>query len=66
MRLADSAGHNVEAVGDDATKINRMATDVMTVPGIYDLQGRKITGNSQWQGQLPKGVYIINGKKVVR
>lgn len=66
MRLADSAGHNVEAVGDDATRINRMATDVMTVPGIYDLQGRKITGNSQWQGQLPKGVYIINGKKVVR
>ena len=66
MRLADANGHNVEAIGDDATKINRMAGDVMTVPGIYDLQGRKITGNSQWQGQLPKGVYIINGKKVVR
>ncbi len=66
MRLADNAGHNVEAIGDDATRINRMAGDVMTVPGIYDLQGRKITGNSQWQGQLPKGVYIINGKKVVR
>ncbi len=66
MRLADANGHNVEAIGDDATRINRMATDVMTVPGIYDLQGRKLTGNSQWQGQLPKGVYIINGKKVVR
>lgn len=66
MRLADNAGHNVEAIGDDATRINRMAGDVMTVPGIYDLQGRKITGNSQWQGQLPKGVYIVNGKKVVR
>lgn len=66
MRLADNAGHNVDAIGDDATRINRMAGDVMTVPGIYDLQGRKITGNSQWQGQLPKGVYIINGKKVVR
>lgn len=66
MRLADSAGRNVEAIGDDATKINRMATDVMTVPGIYDLQGRKITNDSQWQGHLPKGVYIVNGKKVVR
>ena len=66
MRLSDSAGRNVEAIGDDATKINRMATDVMTVPGIYDLQGRKITNDSQWQGQLPKGVYIVNGKKVVR
>ena len=66
MRLADANGHNVEAIGDDATRINRMATDVMTIPGIYDLQGRKISGRSEWQGQLPKGVYIINGKKVVR
>lgn len=66
IRLADSAGHNVEAIGDDATKINRMATDVMTVPGIYDLQGRKLSGNSEQQYRLPKGVYIINGKKVVR
>ncbi len=66
MRLADNAGHNVEAIGDDATRINRMATDVMTVPGIYDLQGRKLTGNSEQQYRLPKGVYIINGKKVVR
>ncbi|MBQ6085708.1 MAG: S8 family serine peptidase [Bacteroidaceae bacterium] len=66
MRLADNAGRNVEAIGDDATRINRMAGDVMTVPGIYDLQGRKITGNSEQQYRLPKGVYIINGKKVVR
>ena len=66
MRLADANGRNVEAVGSEATKINRMASDVMNVPGIYDLQGRKITGDSGLQGQLPKGVYIIDGKKVVR
>jgi hypothetical protein len=28
--------------------------------GIYDLQGRRVQGN-----QLPKGIYIIDGKKVV-
>ena len=66
IRFSDSAGHNVEAMGDEATRVNRMASDVMTVPGIYDLQGRKITGNSAEQSCLPKGVYIINGRKVVR
>ncbi|MBO4641943.1 MAG: S8 family serine peptidase [Bacteroidaceae bacterium] len=66
IRLSDANGHNVDPIGDEATRVNRMASDVMTVPGIYDMQGRKITGDSGLQGQLPKGVYIINGKKVVR
>ncbi len=66
IRLSDAEGHNVEAIGDQATRVNRMATDVMTVKGIYDLQGRKLTGDSSREVQLPKGVYIINGKKVVR
>ena len=66
IRLSDADGHNVKAIGDDATRVNRMATDVMNVKGIYDLQGRKLTGDSEQQSQLPKGVYIINGKKVVK
>lgn len=66
IRLSDVNGHNVAAIGDEATRVNRMATDVMTVKGIYDLQGRKLTGDGSKVVQLPKGVYIINGKKVVR
>ena len=66
IRLSDARGHNVLVTGDDATRVNRMASDVMSIPGIYDLQGRKLTGNSQKQNLLPKGVYIIDGKKVVR
>lgn len=32
---------------------------------VYDLQGRKVeTGNQNWEN-LPKGVYIVNGRKVV-
>ena len=66
IRLSDAYGHNVQVIGDDATRVNRMATDVMTIPGIYDIQGRKLTGNSNQQTRLPKGVYIINGQKVVK
>ena len=34
---------------------------------VYDLQGRKVNGQSSMvNGQLKKGVYILNGKKVVK
>lgn len=66
IRLSDANGRNIVAVGDEATRVNRMASDVMTVKGIYDLQGRKLTGDSSKEVQLPKGVYIVNGQKVVR
>jgi len=66
IRMSDVNGRNIVAVGDEATRVNRMASDVMTVKGIYDLQGRKLTGDSSKEVQLPKGVYIVNGKKVVR
>lgn len=32
--------------------------------GIFDLQGRRISVSSEYTG-LPKGVYIVNGKKVI-
>ena len=32
---------------------------------IYDLQGRRIDNGKWFKGQLPKGVYIVNGKKVL-
>ena len=48
--------------------------DIQTVNGtssavdaVYDLSGRKLV-NGQWSlvnGQLPKGIYIVNGRKVV-
>ncbi|MBR3513556.1 MAG: S8 family serine peptidase [Bacteroidaceae bacterium] len=66
IRFSDANGHNVEALGNEVTRVNRMATDVLTVRGIYDMQGRKLTGDFNKEVQLPKGVYIINGKKVVR
>jgi len=65
IRLSDADGHNVKAVGDETTRVNRIV-EAMTVKGIYDLQGRKLSGDSKLENALPKGVYIINGKKVVK
>ena len=57
------------------TGISSTRNDMTNDNVVYDLQGRKING--QWSsqrhtlkeimvnGQLPKGLYIVNGKKVV-
>jgi len=65
IRFSDTNGHNVIAIGDDATKVNRIV-ESLTVKGIYDLKGRKLTGDSGKEDKLPRGVYIINGKKVIK
>ena len=42
----------------DVAGIRKEKLDVNNQP-IYDLSGRKVNG------QLPKGIYIVNGKKVM-
>lgn len=71
MRLSDPMGNNVIPVsGDGSTGISRMGKDVMTVEGIYNLKGQKLkTGirdTLESLKKLPKGVYIIDGKKIVK
>ena len=64
IKLGDANGRNITAINNGTTGIDRMGKDVMHVKGIYDLQGRKLsTLNSQ---PLKKGIYIIDGQKVVK
>lgn len=50
---------------DEADGINNV-TMGQPAEGIYDIQGRKVhTDENKWDN-LKKGVYIINGKKVVK
>ena len=68
IRMSDISGKKIVATngnGDNATSIDRMGKDVMNVKGVYDLQGRKIT-ISEKQNTLSHGIYIIDGKKVVK
>lgn len=69
IRLGDAAGRKVNAVaGKDGgtTGIDRMGKDVMTGKGIYNVKGQKVAGSAAMLDKLPKGVYIIDGVKVVK
>lgn len=45
-----------------ATGIRTVGGDVVNGNAVYDLRGNKMRG----KGRLPKGVYIMNGKKVIK
>ena len=62
LRLSDTQGKNVNVSNGETTGFDRMGKHVMNVNGIYDLQGRKLSLDSP----LKKGIYIINGSKVVK
>jgi hypothetical protein len=62
LRLSDTQGHNVAVVaGEGTTKIDAIGSKVMTAKGIYNLNGQKLNSD-----KLRKGVYIIDGIKVVK
>ena len=66
IRLSDVAGTNVIAKAEQATAIIRLGADAMNVKGIYTLLGVKVSGRSSDLKKLPAGVYIVDGKKVVK
>ena len=65
IRLSDTAGRNVEAKAVKPTGI-RTLTDMEQMPGIYTLSGVKVSGKAKDLHNLPAGVYIVNGKKMVK
>lgn len=66
IRLSNAAGKNVEAKAGELSSITRLGSDVMNVSGIYTLTGVKISGRSNDLKKLPAGIYIVDGKKVVK
>ena len=66
LRLSDTSGKNVNVNLGGTTGVDRMGKHVMNVEGVYDLQGRKLSTQDFELSTLKKGIYIINGKKVVK
>ena len=63
--IVDNANTNISFGFDEADGINNVTVG-QPAEGIYDIQGRKVhTDENKWDN-LKKGVYIINGKKVVK
>lgn len=55
------------SIGDETVGIAEIPTTETVIPanGVYDLSGRKVVLSEQDYSKLPKGIYIINGKKQV-
>ncbi len=66
LRLSDAQGHNVMAVAGEATAISTMGSKVQLQSGIFNMKGQKVAGKAVDLEKLAKGVYIINGQKVVK
>lgn len=47
---------------DETTKVKDVEDSRVVIGGIYDLQGRKLDIE---ESELPQGLYIVNGKKMV-
>ena len=56
----------VSALSDFSTDIRELVVgQPQAADAVYDLQGRKVTRSQYVDGRLPKGVYIVNGRKTV-
>ena len=59
VSLDKTTGINPIIYGEEESRIDRFAH------GIYSLNGQLISNSSSWDG-LPSGIYILNGKKVIK
>ena len=64
--LVSTSGVKAFYFDDDATSIHNSQFIIHNEDAIYDLSGRRINGQwSMFNGQLKRGIYIVNGKKVL-
>ncbi|MDE6290628.1 MAG: hypothetical protein K2M16_03765, partial [Muribaculaceae bacterium] len=49
----------------DSSAVEAIAP-VKAIEGVYNLNGVKVLDNADGLNTLPKGIYIVGGKKVVR
>ena len=67
ITIGDANGMKMSVTGGDGTTaIDNMATAVKTQKGIYNLKGQKVAGSADELKNLPKGIYIVDGIKVLK
>ena len=65
LRLSDALGHNI-AASRVLTEIERVTPGKTNSNGVFNINGQKVATDKNSLKALPRGVYIINGKKVVK
>lgn len=68
IKLSNTIGHNVkiEKNGSSPTGVQAIGAKVFLQGGVFNMNGQKVSGNAVDIQKLPKGVYIINGEKIVK
>lgn len=66
IRLSNTMGSNVPAVEGGTTAIEQSIENAPTIMGIYNLHGQRVATTAGQLPMLPKGVYIVDGKKVIK
>ncbi|MGI6243030.1 MAG: reprolysin-like metallopeptidase [Prevotella sp.] len=56
---------DVSALGNIANGISSVSTSQKNTDYVYDLQGRRVASSANFNS-LPHGIYIVNGRKVVK
>ena len=66
--LAVSESRSIEGDDDDATGIDELNVEPTEVQpyDVYDLSGRKVAHQVTTLEGLPNGLYIVNGKKMLK
>lgn len=64
--LSDASGRNVKVTQVETTAIDNIENKVKADSSIHSLDGKTISVDDKQKDQLPKGVYIVNGEKVVK
>lgn len=63
--LCSEVNYEFEVEDNKVTGIKAVGLSETSVKGIYNLNGVKVAGNESDTYNLPAGIYIINGKKVL-
>lgn len=67
ITIGDAKGIKVSvSAGSGTTAIDNMASAVKKQEGIYNLKGQKVAGSAEEFSKLPKGIYIVDGIKVMK
>ena len=66
IRLSNTMGSNVPAVESGTTAIEQSIVNAPTIMGIYNLHGQRVATTAEQLPMLSKGVYIVDGKKVIK